>query len=143
MKDIRTVEGLVLTFRLAIENLTEKDFGESTWFSEFPKGCCGDTSELLSKYLIENGIVAEYVNGVHNTQWHAWLEYMGYIIDATADQFQDIGDKVIITTDKQWHSKFKRQTRRYIDFEIDNKLNKVRLSKLYKSITVEIQKINY
>ncbi|NFL88076.1 hypothetical protein FDB24_16380 [Clostridium botulinum] len=111
MEDIRIVEGLVLKFRLAIENLTEKDFGESTWFHEFPKGCCGDTSELLSKYLMENGIVVEYVNGVHNIQWHAWIEYRGYVIDVTADQFPDISDKVVITTDKQWHSKFKRQTR--------------------------------
>lgn len=71
MKDIRTIWELVLKFRLAIENLNENDFGESSWFSKFPKGCCGDTSELLSKYLFENGIVAEYVNGVNNSQWHA------------------------------------------------------------------------
>ncbi|HCQ91681.1 MAG TPA: hypothetical protein DIU45_20725 [Clostridium sp.] len=67
---------------------------------------------------------------------------MGYVIDATADQFPDISDKVVITTDKQWHSKFKRQTRRYIDFKVYNKLNKIRLNKLYKNIIDEIQKIN-
>lgn len=142
MKDIRNVEGVVLKFRLAIENLTEKDFGESTWFSQFPRGCCGDTSQLLSKFLEENGIVTVFVNGVHNTQWHAWLEYMGYVIDATADQFSEISDKIVITADKTWHSKFMRQTRRNIDFEIGNRLNKIRLSKLYKNIMDEIQKIS-
>lgn len=142
MKDIRFIEEIALKFRLAVENLAPKDFDESTWFSKFPKGCCGDTSELLSKYLMENGIVVEYVNGVWNTQWHAWLEYMEYIIDITADQFPGIRDKVVITTDKYWHSKFNKQTRRYLDFEIDNKLNKVRLRKLYNNIIAKMQKNN-
>ena len=142
MKDINIIRELVVKFRIAIENLTENDFGESSWFCRFPNGCCGDTAELLSKYLFENGIVVEYVNGVNNLQWHAWLEYMGYIIDATADQFPEISDKVLITADKQWHSRFKRQTRQYIDSEIDNKLNMVRLSKLYNNITQKIQILN-
>jgi hypothetical protein len=67
---------------------------------------------------------------------------MVYIVDITADQFPEISDKVVITADKQWHSRFKRQTRRYIDFEIDNKSNIVRLSKLYTNINAKIQQIN-
>ncbi len=138
MKDIDTIWKLVLKFRLAIENLTENDYGESSWFSQFPKGCCGDTCELLSKYLFENGIEAEFVNGVNDFQWHAWLEYKGYIIDITADQFPEISDKVVIRLDKKWYSRFKRQTREYKDFEADDKLNVVRLGQLYKNIIEKI-----
>lgn len=36
MKYIRFIEEIVLEFRVAIENLTSKDFCESIWFSKFP-----------------------------------------------------------------------------------------------------------
>jgi len=85
MKYIRFIEEIVLEFRVAIENLTSKDFCESIWFSKFPWGCCGEISELLLKYLIDNSILAKYMNRVYNTQWHAWLEYNGYIRDVTAE----------------------------------------------------------
>jgi hypothetical protein len=135
---IRTVEKLALKFRLTIESLPDKDFGEAEWFLRFPRGCCGETSELLSKYLMENGVKTEYVWGVHGNQSHAWLEYNSYVIDITADQFSDIKDRVVIKADKQWYSKFKRQSRKYSDFEIDNELNKVRLGTLYKNIISRI-----
>jgi hypothetical protein len=71
---------------------------------------------------------------MHYAQSHAWLEYVEYIIDITADQFAEINDKVIVTTNKQWYAKFKFQSRSYRNFEKFNKLNRVRLDKLYKAI---------
>jgi len=141
MEDIKEVEELALNFRLAIENMTEDDFIGSPWFSSFPRGCCGDASELLAKYFIQNGISVEYVWGMNKNQSHAWLEYMGYIIDITADQFLDINDKIVISKDKKWHSKFKRQSRRNSNFEIDNEINRERLGELYRNITARIHNI--
>lgn len=138
MVDIVTIEKLALSFRAAIESMITEEFGESTWFSRFPNGCCGDTSELLAKYFDDNGIRVEYVWGMHGNQSHAWIEYNDYVVDITSDQFSDIDERVVIKKDKQWYSKFKRQSRRYSNFEVDNKLNKERLSKLYKNITVRI-----
>lgn len=138
MMSINIIEELTSKFRVAIESMTKGEFGKSEWFSRFPRGCCGDSSELLSKYLMENGIKAEYVWGMNDNQSHAWLEYNGYIIDITADQFPGIEERVLISTDKQWYSRFRRQVRKYSDFEIDNEFNKVRLSDLYKNITARI-----
>lgn len=56
MNDIKNIKELAVKFRLALEDLKDEDFGESTWFSRFPKGCCGDTCDLLSKYFIDNRI---------------------------------------------------------------------------------------
>ena len=76
-------------------------------FFDFPKGCCGDASELLGQFLLSKGVNTWYVSGVYYSdcdddemrmnmmQSHAWLStkspYSGnyLIIDITADQFSD------------------------------------------------------
>ncbi|AQR94643.1 hypothetical protein CLSAP_19560 [Clostridium saccharoperbutylacetonicum] len=37
---------------------------------EFPRGCCGDASNLLAKFLRDNGIECEYVCGIKGQQSH-------------------------------------------------------------------------
>lgn len=84
-------------FRTAIE--IAKDHGEFKSivpFSRFPRGCCGDTSDLLAQYLLEHHINSLYVCGNRyfpdpdeGTQSHAWLVVNGLIIDITGDQFSD------------------------------------------------------
>lgn len=105
---------------------------------DFPDGCCGDASELLSKFLEEHNIRVEYVSGWQGQQSHAWLEYEENVIDITAYQFKHINEKIIITKDKSWHSKFTNQERQYIDFETADAYNKERLRNLYKNITSKI-----
>jgi hypothetical protein len=34
---------------------------------------------------------------------HAWVERDGLIIDITADQFVDVAEPVLLTTDRTWH----------------------------------------
>ncbi|MFT8349294.1 transglutaminase domain-containing protein [Clostridium saccharoperbutylacetonicum] len=45
---------------------------------EFPRGCCGDASNLLAKFLRDNGIECEYVCGIKGQQSHVWLECDDY-----------------------------------------------------------------
>ena len=43
-----------------------------------------------------------------NEKWHAWLEYNDLIIDITADQFNEIKDKVmIIPKSSELHNSYK------------------------------------
>ncbi|MNW28301.1 hypothetical protein D3C74_51230 [compost metagenome] len=77
---LRIIKDSVFEFRNAIELLESNEHPNSSWFAEYPKGCCGDTSDLLAKYLLANGIKAEYVWGMWGDKSHAWLEINGYII---------------------------------------------------------------
>jgi len=93
-------------FRSAIEVNKEKLGIE--WFSRFPRGCCGDTSLILAKYLDEKRFgVAYYVPGMLGPQSHGWLELDGWIIDITADQFDSIEDKILVVQKSYLHEKFK------------------------------------
>lgn len=78
-------------------------------FEYFPRGCCGDVAELLAAYLKDEGLGEfAYVSGwsEERSSSHAWLEKDGYIIDATADQFQDRANCSMVTEDKEWHARF-------------------------------------
>ena len=92
--DIATLRRLSTQFRKAID--TAKNAREFTCapLSNFPRACCGEVSDLLAQYLLENGIKSIYIagtyhgEGVDDLQSHAWLEVDGRItIDITGDQF--------------------------------------------------------
>lgn len=91
------LEELVRNFRNAIERAQDNsEPGE--FFRKFPTGQCGNTSDLLAQYLIDNKIRnIEFVSGTYysdnpedpdNKQSHAWLLVNGLIIDITCDQFK-------------------------------------------------------
>lgn len=137
------VKELSTSFREAIENvdigkLTVCDLTVCDFFRDFPRGRCGDASELLAKYLLENGIKAIYVSGVNGERTHAWLEYCDYIIDITADQFKENDTKVLVTKDKRFNDEFKEQNRYYPDIDSVDMYNKKRLGVIYKIIIEEI-----
>ncbi len=134
INEISIITELASTFRLLIENTNEKDFGKSTWFNDFPFGCCADTSELLAEYLRGNGVETQLVRGTYGVLTHAWLEYKDYIIDITADQFCDVQEKIIVTDNKEWYAKFNVQERRNVDFDDMDDYNSVRLWNLYRNI---------
>ena len=71
---MENVRQLASDFRRAMDNAKNVGaFTRSTSFSEFPRGCCGDTCYLLAEYLLERGIRTEYVWGLKGSQSHAWL----------------------------------------------------------------------
>ncbi|MFR1886028.1 MAG: hypothetical protein ACLTL7_20660 [Enterocloster bolteae] len=56
------IERLVNQFRDAIDMARDSgDFDKDISFYKFPRGCCGDASDLLAQFLLENGIRTYYV----------------------------------------------------------------------------------
>jgi hypothetical protein len=87
-------------------------------YNDFPEGCCQDTSWILYRYFLEQGIEgitlisgSDYTNVV--PQSHSWLEFNDYIIDLTYYQFGDKYEKVIFTKDRTLHKRFNREFRKY------------------------------
>lgn len=72
----------------------------------FPRGSCGDASELLGQYLSDSGLGTwSYRDGMQSDPFftHAWVERNGLILDITADQFPDVSEPVLLTADRTWH----------------------------------------
>lgn len=95
MENIRL---LVEQFRKAIEKAQQNgEIDELEFFKRFPKGCCGNASNFLGHFLLQNGIESYYIYGccpssdiTENPQSHAWLLLEDdTIIDITGDQFKD------------------------------------------------------
>jgi hypothetical protein len=83
---------------------------------DFPRGSCGDASVLLGEYLHQTGHGQwDYVAGEREPDLHshAWLEQDGLIVDITADQFDDVDEPVIVTSDRSWHQQFSSQEPRH------------------------------
>lgn len=89
---------LATQFRKALENAQNaNEFQYDICFYQFPRACCGDTSDLLGQYLLESDIRSRYVCGTYydddtscESQSHAWLLLKdGRIVDITGDQFRD------------------------------------------------------
>jgi hypothetical protein len=80
-------------FRRALDRIDPKLWTD-IYIDRFPHGACGHCAELLGKYLRQElKIEAEYVcaefyhsDGSRNTS-HAWLEWVGLVIDISGDQF--------------------------------------------------------
>ncbi|MCM3257087.1 hypothetical protein M3664_04730 [Paenibacillus lautus] len=90
-------------YREIIESIHWSEFPSECQLNySFPHGACSDVSMLLGKYLLDKyGIDCEHVTGSTEvagmvSRSHAWLEVAGYKIDITADQFEDIDEKVIL-----------------------------------------------
>lgn len=80
---------LATSFRLAVEIVVETG-NVPMHIQGFPRGCCGNISELMGDYLNTVGIGEFfYVCGMKDGASHAWLEVDGLNVDITADQFSD------------------------------------------------------
>ncbi len=136
---IDTLYQLASEFRIGIEECKNSDNNNPEWFSRFPRGRCGDASDLLMYYFKQNGIESRYVSGSFNNQTHGWLEADGLFIDITADQFEDIDEVILIIGDYSWHSKFEGFSYRDTCFDEFNEYAKERLFKLYNEILERIK----
>ncbi|MFB2642241.1 hypothetical protein ACE02D_08140 [Shewanella bicestrii] len=118
----------IYRIREILAGFEKSDFHSMTSFhfsSGFPAGCCGDATDLLGLYLLKyHGLDSVYVCGSglgdNSNQTHAWLVCQGYIIDITADQFNDDGydlPSVIIDKQSLFHELFDETTSRPISIE--------------------------
>jgi hypothetical protein len=86
--DMASIQHYCINIRNAILFIKDK----SAQFRDFPKGCCRDITLISSLYLEENGCSGitycsrEFTSLLSS---HAWLEYKGFIVDLTADQFNN------------------------------------------------------
>ncbi len=96
-------------FRELLESCSASEL--PTCLKEFPAGSCGDASLLLAEHLRSKEIEhIVYVRGERTGEnWctHAWLEIDDVIVDLTADQFDGISERVLVTRERSWHNQFK------------------------------------
>ncbi len=122
------IEKKIYQIREILDQFEKADFHSMTSFyfsSGFPAGCCGDATDLLGLYLLkyhslESNYVCGHGLGDSSNQTHAWLVCQGYIIDITADQFNDDGyelPSVIIDKQSPFHELFDKTTSRSISVE--------------------------
>ena len=92
---------LATQFRMGIEASFEDGAfkGVRTPFFSFPRGCCGLASDLLQRFLAENGVQSWTVYGdcwdeaCSCGQSHTWLELDdSTVVDITGDQFKGRDD---------------------------------------------------
>jgi hypothetical protein len=105
--DVERVRSLATAFRNAIEKCERSKLPAS--FGQFPHGSCGDTVLLLGAFFIDKlGVTFGHVYGewgtsVEDFATHAWIERNGVVIDITADQFNEIDERVIVRRKSDWH----------------------------------------
>lgn len=82
---------IVEKFRFAIDKAKEhSEFADDISFCAFPRGCCGDTSELLACYLQCHGYETIYVCGLYGDQSHAWLVLMDENVSKPKQKFLEV-----------------------------------------------------
>ena len=108
--------------RKALEKAATQNMLPDQLFFLFPAGACLTSTIVLAQYLqrFDNRDLFLIVSGWNQNSSHAWLEYDGYIIDITADQFPEIDDAVYITNDRKYHSQFQyeRKVRKYSEYTL-------------------------
>ena len=148
---MKEIEQLAIKFRRAIDlALDAGEFDSDSIYCRFPRACCGDTSDLLAQYLLDNGIKTDYVCGIYygknyeNQQTHAWLMLDKHIIiDITGDQFSDrstflnYSKSVYVGEKDEFHRLFEVEDRNVREHCGLNELGdfcKLRLWELYRKI---------
>ncbi|WP_155601841.1 hypothetical protein [Aeromonas salmonicida] len=112
---IDKLEKISLKVRGALQDIIEESDYVDCELSNFPSGSCEVSSVILGLYLIELGIVnvvqtigTRDVKGGMNRNNHVWLTVDGrYIVDITADQFDDCDTPVLAAERTDFHDTFK------------------------------------
>lgn len=141
----KRIETLATQFRKALENCPKEIL--PVGFEKFPTGSCGDACLLLGRYLRDSGLGDfDYVlgeAGAHDDDtWHshAWLQQGDLIVDITADQFADFDYPVVVTTDSQWHRKYRVKDVHPADYEIYDDYTRAVLTSAYRKVTDFLEK---
>ncbi|MCG8016212.1 MAG: hypothetical protein JAY97_08355 [Candidatus Thiodiazotropha sp. 'RUGA'] len=91
----------------------------SDLFKAFPRGSCGNASLLLGNWLTRCGfkniqvVLAKKEEGPS----HSWLIVGGYIVDITADQFEEQGYG-LYPLNSEYHAAFSEQEEGSLDLGI-------------------------
>ena len=106
---------------------------------DFPFGACGDATLLLAKYLDQQGFgLFDYMLGNRGEHSHAWLQRGELIVDITADQFPDVVETIIVTTNSPWHLTFQGEPENVADYEIYDQRTRAVLGMAYTTILATV-----
>lgn len=150
---MQKIKELAIIFRNAIDNAkNDGRFMEDQCFINFPRGCCGLTSELLARFLIDNGVdgmitcmYGTYYDDSLGRPSHSWLRINNnLVVDITGDQFEfyprpiNFNESVYVGTYTVFHRLFEITTEEQCNnyFLLDNTCIRGHLSrkKLYDII---------
>lgn len=96
----------ISSFRFALASLPAN--ARTIGLAEFPRGSCGDASDLLGLFLAERGfgqwqwIGAERYDRRYCS--HAWIERDEFIVDITSSQFAEVRQEIVISRFSPWHA---------------------------------------
>lgn len=140
---MNTIAELAAAFRRALDLLPGNL--RPIALRDFPRGSCGDASDLLGTYLVERGlgpfewVSADRTAGCNGwqCQTHVWLRQNALIVDITADQFEEGRAPVIVTYDSPWHRSWIEQRSRVADFRKAGSIEFVALNRAYVGLIRE------
>ena len=138
--NIKLLKRLAAEFRNAIIKSQSTTLPYS--LQNFPRGACGDASLLLGKFYQEMEVgVPQYICGINEDgHSHAWLQFDNIIIDITIDQFNDVNEQVVVTTNNSWHSKFIPDIEKHpADFDEYDTSTRVSLRRAYNEIVCRLK----
>ncbi|UCS93286.1 hypothetical protein KZP23_21995 [Echinicola marina] len=88
-------------------------------FINFPSGSCFASSVLLNHFLINKGYLGfNIVFANLNNKSHSWVQNDQFIIDVTANQFDEIQEEVLVVRKGMdfWHRNFSVKSIRKTDY---------------------------
>lgn len=99
---IRTAE----LFRSVGQSIS--DAGVFSYMGSYPEGWCGTMSRAWGAYLCEEypEVEFQFVCGWRNGRSHAWIQMDEFILDVTADQFDDCSEQIIVSANSAFHKSF-------------------------------------
>ena len=148
LQNTQRIYGIASIFRTAIKEAVQT--GEIREMATFPYGCCSYASDLLQRYLHEQGIFTWYISGKHGYGWeaesHAWLETEnGIVIDITGDQYtfkrlKFIEPVYVGTRNDGFHDRFRLDEPVAYSGEVDSFGSNRKSNKRYEAILRHINK---
>ena len=128
----------LVKIRAAFERLDKSNLPVT--FRNFPCGACGDTCEVLAEILKELGHgTFRYVAGRReNGNSHAWLQCGSIIVDITADQFDEISERVYFGPLNSWYQSFEVQQEHEAGYSRLDADSRAELSGVHSRIKAEL-----
>lgn len=127
------IAALAGAFRAALESADRSRLPVT--LQAFPQGACGDAALLLAKFLEQHGHGGfDYMLGWRDGWSHAWLQRGQLVVDITADQFDEVGEPVIVCDGSPWHAAFDGEAEHVADFMIYDPNTRATLAGAYSLV---------
>lgn len=139
---IDELELIALKVRSAIKQIISTSDYVDCELRNFPSGSCEVSSVIAGLYLQQTGIsdVVQTVAERENGNNHVWLTVNGtYILDITADQFEDCECEVVVAEMTDFHKTFKVYDTRPVDFSYLIRPGNEGYGEFYSKVVAELQ----